>query len=194
MPKIQIDQGIIEDIISYHDCDHAKRDDSCVNCALKSQYEQETGKHSDDIMRAPGVGPAHLRKEGKINPTRELKKVALELEAADGIKILEQGKVLDVPAEDISRIDSAGVKYKHPEGWLVGASWNLMFIHEAMNFMSEDEFVELCGFTELPEGEYDWSFIRDAGPTEKQDMVNYVKGLPAFKKMQELGLTSVSKV
>ena len=71
MPKIQIDQDIIEDIISYHDCAHVKRDDSCVNCALKSRYEQETGKHSDDIMRAPGIGPAHLRKESKINPARE---------------------------------------------------------------------------------------------------------------------------
>ena len=132
-----------------------------------------------------------------MNPADELKKIAAEIErfsAAEGIRILEQGKPVDIPSENISRLDDEGVDYRHPKGHLVGASWNLQFIHEAMDFMTDDEYDILYSFTGLPEGEYDWSFIRDAGPAEKQDMVDFVKSLPAFNKMKELGLTSATKV
>ncbi len=63
MPGIFIHTDVIEDIISYFDCDHETRDRCCCVCELKAQYESNSGKSADDIKRAPGVGRKGLRRE-----------------------------------------------------------------------------------------------------------------------------------
>jgi len=103
-------------------------------------------------------------------------------------------EVIDIPPEDIIRIDGQGVEYKHPDGHRASARWDLRFIHEALDFVNKKEFNRISVMANMPREYFDWSFIRDSDEEVIQEMVKYIKTLKGFKDMKKLGLTSAEKV
>ena len=106
------------------------------------------------------------------------------------IKVWHWGNVVEAVIE--REYSAKGAVYRILEDGkvsmgLVSVAWKLSYLRVAIeNFLKKVDFLEVCNMVGMPRG-YDWSFIRDAEDSVKEELLRFCHG-KVGDKLTKLGL------